>query len=261
MMRFFVSLIAVTLSSAGALAAADAPVANAPSPVLVELFTSEGCSSCPPADLLLQQIDRSQPVAGAQAIVLSEHVDYWNHLGWSDPYSSSFFSDRQNSYASHFGLASVYTPQMVIDGTEQFVAGDPRATDRAIEQARQRVKVPITISAVSLENDGTLRAHVEAGALPASGSHRRADIFVVAALDHAESQVARGENQGRHLTHVAVVLSLTKVGSTEKGKGFAGDARIKLDTRRDLSHLRAIAFVQEPGPGAVLGAAEQQFSK
>lgn len=220
-------------------------------PVLVELFTSEGCSSCPPADRLLQDLDRKQPVSGANLIVLSEHVDYWNQLGWSDPYSSHFFSQRQSSYSDHFGLNSVYTPQMVVDGRTEFVGSDSQQADRACKKAVDDQKLSVRITGVALDS-GNIHAHVETGAL---NSTSNADVVVVVALNHAESQVDRGENSGRRLSHVAVVRSLEKVGSVEKGKTFARDLSVKVPTGTDPSNLRLIAFVQEPGPGKVLGAA------
>ncbi|HZQ70668.1 MAG TPA: DUF1223 domain-containing protein [Terriglobales bacterium] len=227
-------------------------------PVLVELFTSEGCSSCPPADRLLQDLDR-QPVAGADLIVLSEHVDYWNHIGWKDPYSSAFFSQRQSAYSDHFSLNGVYTPQMVVDGAAEFVGNDSRRANQECKQASTAPKIPVRISAIALDGGG-LRAHIEADALPQSQS-KNADVYAVVALNHAESQVSAGENSGRRLTHVAVVQSLTRLGALDKNKGFAQDVQLKLNPKVDTSNLRVIAFVQESGPGKVLGAALERVQK
>jgi hypothetical protein len=255
------ALLFVPLFACMFVSAADASQSNLPAPVLVELFTSEGCSSCPPADALLQQLDSSQPVTGAQLIVLSEHVDYWNYIGWTDPYSSRFFSDRQSAYSDRFGLSSPYTPQMVVDGTTEFVGNDSRLATQAVQKALAQEKVTVRISGISLDTPHTLHAHVEAGALPATSKVRKADVYLVVALNRAESQVLHGENGGRRLTHVGVVQSLTKIGSLEMGKNFAQDVRVKLDSKTDLTNLRVIAFVQQAGQRQVLGAALQRIEK
>src|SRR5579863_10500351 len=118
---------------------------EARTPVVVELFTSEGCSSCPPADALLQKLDQLQPVSGAELIVLSEHVDYWNDIGWRDPYSSHAYSERQSAYGTQFGLSSIYTPQMVVDGKFEFVGSDERRAITAAEKAAKADKISISL--------------------------------------------------------------------------------------------------------------------
>jgi hypothetical protein len=257
MIKVSALLLAAVLASLF-LFASDGPRGDAPTPVLVELFTSEGCSSCPPADALLQQLDRTQPVGGALLIVLSEHVDYWNHIGWTDPYSSRFFSNRQSAYADRFGVSSVYTPQMVVDGAAEFVGSDSRLASQAVQKALGLRKVAIRISGISLDASKTLQAHIETETLPDTLKVRKAEVYLVMALNHAESQVLRGENSGHRLTHVGVVQSLTKVGSIEAGKSFSQDVHVKLDAGTRPANLRVIAFIQQPGQRQVLGVAQQR---
>jgi hypothetical protein len=233
--------------------------AAAATPILIELFTSEGCSSCPPADAWLKQIDLSQPIPGAQAIVLSEHVDYWNHDGWKDPYSSSFFTDRQSAYVRALGDSSPYTPQMILNGTTELQLSNQAQVAQAFKKAANAQQLAVSISGLSLAGDSqpVLHAHIEAdGAM----SKRNADVYAVVALDHAESEVLHGENGGRHLTHAAVALELVRVGKLEKGKLFSQDFQTRLKNGVEPKNLRLIVFVQESGPGEVLGAALREVS-
>jgi len=133
--------------------------------VLVELSTSEGCSSCPPADALLEKLDRSQPIAGVEIVVLGEHVDYWNHIGWNDPYSSAALSARQEQYARRFRTQGPYTPQMVVDGRSEFVGSDARTAELAVRSAIRQPKAEIRIR----ESEGT--AMIDVSSLPAGTAH------------------------------------------------------------------------------------------
>jgi hypothetical protein len=208
--------------------------------------------------LLLQKFD-TQPIPGAQLIVLSEHVDYWNHIGWTDPYSSAAYSERQSAYRKRLRLESVYTPQMIVDGTEEFVGSDSGEAQTVLEKATAAgVKLPVRVSEARVEG-GSVKAHVEAGPLPRE--LKKAEVVFVVALNRAESQVARGENSGKRLTHVAVVRRMSTAGFVEGGGTFSRDVAVKLESNVDASQLRVIAFVQEAGQGKILGSALDRVSR
>src|ERR1700726_3204793 len=156
-------------------------------PALIELFTSEGCSSCPPADVLLKKLDAAQPIPGAQLIVLSEHVTYWDHDGWKDPNSSPVLTERQNSYESALGGNTVYTPQLIVDGSHEVRAADPKQIQDTLQKAAATPKVAVRIGDVSIDsgNPTQLRARIET---EANFENHSADIYVAVALDHVESQ-------------------------------------------------------------------------
>jgi hypothetical protein len=231
---------------------------NPAAPILVELFTSEGCSSCPPADAWLKQLDKSQPIPGAQLIVLSEHVDYWDHDGWKDPYSSSIFTDRQSAYVRALGIASPYTPQVIVDGKSELQLTDLQKIGQVLRNAAKAPQVKVDISAIKVEGNAPalLRAHIDADG---STETHNADVYAVVALDHAESQVLHGENGGRRLSHVAVAEQLIKIGKLERGKTFSTDMQAKLNPGMAPGNLRLVVFVQEQGFGNVLGAALQEI--
>lgn len=161
-------------------------------PVLIELFTSEGCSDCPPADRLLEKLDRTQPVADADLIVLSEHVDYWDDIGWRDPYSSHDYSIRQDAYAKQLHLHTVYTPQMVVDGHTEFVGSDERRAISAIEDAAKTGKIPVALSSAHLEDSHNVVAHVEVGLLGSATRSQSARVLIALADDSDQSSVRAG---------------------------------------------------------------------
>lgn len=231
-MRLAVLLVALSLRAAE------------PVPVLAELFTSEGCSSCPPADRLLQQLDRMQPVPGARIIVLSEHVDYWNQLGWRDPYSSPVFSRRQEQYARVLG-SEVATPQIVVDGRIPVLGNDADAVQKAIARAAGRGKAPVRVGTAGRDG-GEVQVPVSIAPL----ARGRADVWIAMADEADQSSVGRGENAGRTLTHVAVVRTLSKVGRVDKSEGMEKTLRMPMGAAPG----RIVVFLVDGG-GEVLGAA------
>lgn len=224
-------------------------------PVLVELFTSEGCSDCPPADALLEQLDATQFVPGAQAIVLSEHVTYWNHLGWRDPFSLEDIDERQKHYVARFGLSSSYTPQMVVDGAEQFVGNDSAKLNDAVARAAETPKAKIVIDDVRWA-DGALSFSVRAD--NSSGG----TLVAALAQNATRSEVARGENAGKTLHHVAVVRAIKEFGSKATGRSplrLSGVASLSKD--KAAEPLRLVVFLADRKTGHVLGVAEQTLSQ
>jgi hypothetical protein len=229
-------------------------------PVLVELFTSEGCSSCPPADLVLMQLDKTQPVPGAEVIILSQHVDYWNYLGWKDPFSSAEFSRRQKAYADSLESNGPYTPQMIVDGRTEFNGGDGRKAQRTIAEAARNPKASVMLTLSPAPEGARIQIHIEGlEAARLSGKFSgKADVLLAITENGLENSVTRGENSGKKLPHAGVVRRLTLVGAATKA-GFSADQVIVLDKSWKRENLRAVVFVQEHGSRRVVGAAAAGF--
>jgi hypothetical protein len=228
-------------------------------PVVVELFTSEGCSDCPPADALLQRLAETQPVPGAEIIVLANHVDYWNHMGWTDKFSSHQFSERQSEYGDVFRLDSVYTPQMVVDGKSEFNGADERRAKSAIAVAIGDMKTNIALTSNGSDPDPrSVPLKIQIDAAPASSK----DVAVILAIteDHLQSSVQRGENGGRTLNHTGVVRDLRVIGSLKSG-GFSANPSIKLSSDWKPQDLHAIVFLQDTHTRNILGAASLVLAK
>ena len=220
-------------------------LAVTPTPVVVELFTSEGCSSCPPADLLLRRLQKEQPVSGVEVIPLSEHVDYWNQLGWKDPFSSGSFTDRQRQYADVFHKDGPYTPQMVIDGTTGFVGSDGPHALKAIAEAAKRPKASVTLTCQA--NPLRLQVRID-------NVREDADVLLSIAENGLESNVVRGENRGLRMGHDGVTRRMAIIGRVKKQLPFASEPKVAIEKDWRPENLSAIVFLQDRSTYRIQGA-------
>ena len=223
-------------------------------PVLVELFTSEGCSSCPPADRLLAELLSQQPVEGAEIVALGEHVDYWNRLGWRDPFSAHQFSDRQNAYASGvFATSQIYTPQTVVDGKYETIGSDRPKLLEAIRRAATDAH-PLALTIAPAWQGGKLVATMRATMpRPLRGD---ANVLLAVTEDGLSSAVSAGENAGYRLTHAAVARSVQRAGSIARGRSDASlQSTEPLDAAWARDRLRVVCFVQERSAPRILAVA------
>jgi len=228
------------LIAAAADGASLAPAPANPPAVVIELFTSEGCSSCPPADALLAELARERSI-----VALSEHVDYWDGPDWRDRFSSPVFTRRQEAYARRLGVSSLYTPQLVVMGRAQVLGSDRRAARTAI--AAVPTDPAVAVAAKLVARPGAAQA-VAVTAKWRDGVP--ADVLVAVTVDRATTRVAGGENAGRTIEHVSVVRSLIVAGT---GTGaFSGEVALTARDPTEAGHV--IIFVQERGAGPVLGA-------
>jgi len=222
--------------------------------VVVELFTSEGCSSCPPADELLSRMRQHPSANGAEIIPLGFHVDYWDHQGWRDRFSSHAYTERQEQYASRFRIEGPYTPQMVVDGTTEFVGNNSGRAQEAIARAASEPP-QVEIEFEPLLDGTTVRIH---GAKP----DIKGEVMLAITEDNLVSKVQAGENDGHELHHSAAVRELRPLGKLANGNftgTISGNQRTPPEWKRQDLHYAV--FVQSPENGAILGAASLSAGK
>lgn len=224
-------------------------------PVIVELFTSEGCSSCPPADALLAKLESQSALTGTEIIALEEHVDYWDHLGWKDPFSSAQWTARQQEYASAFGSDGVYTPQMVVDGQSEFVGSRSSAARTEIAKAADRNKAQIALRSGSPAG----KKYPMNISVQTPPDTQKSEWIVWAGVTESglHSQVSRGENSGEDLHHASVLRSLHKVGTIQAPaeSPFHTTTTLEVAPEWKRENLKFVVFVQNRKTLQVSGAA------
>jgi len=213
---------------------------------VVELFTSEGCSSCPPADALLSRIAAEARAEGRHVYPLSFHVDYWNRLGWNDPFSSSAYSERQRAYADVMSLQSVYTPEMVVNGRTEFVGSNASKAESAIADALSHpASATVELTQAGFTSEGAVVRYKIIGAPPGSA------LNVALVERDLTVKVPRGENSGRTLHHDNVVRALRSI---ELSRSGGGEMRLAPVATVVPDHCSIVAYVQDPNTMEILGA-------
>lgn len=226
--------------------------------VVVELFTSEGCSSCPPADALLARLSEQPGMGNVQVIALEEHVDYWDDLGWRDPFSSHDWTARQYAYAGVLGNGNPYTPQMVVDGSLEFSGGREQQARKSIAEEAAQKKTSVTLSQGAAGKAGTENVLVQVGRLSPSAKGGAVEVWLAITETGLHSDVTRGENAGHELRHAAIVRSMRKIGDAkaDADTAFSGNVTVLLRKEWKPENLKAVVFVQEKKSLKILGAGE-----
>lgn len=270
-MKAFVSLASVmaiaAIGMAGVGLSAQNPPPTAatppvPVPVVIELFTSEGCSSCPPADDVLSMLVRDQPVRGVQIIGLGEHVDYWDRLGWRDQFSSALFTARQNDYAQRaFHADSIYTPQLIVNGEAQVVGSDAKKVKQAIAKAAER---PASVTlALTFPNGATsdgkrpaqIPVQVQATVPAGTTLNEPTDVLVAVTEEGLGSRVLRGENGGRELHHGSVLRTLEPLGTLAvKDASWSATHAVAVGKDWNPRQIRLVAIAQGQNSRRIVGA-------
>jgi hypothetical protein len=211
--------------------------------VLVELFTSEGCSSCPPAEALLEELAQAGGKDAPIIVPLAFHVDYWNHLGWADPFSRQDFTRRQYEYASAAGAEGVYTPQMIVNGVDAFVGSDHRRAETAIAKAAATPKAALTIDVHPLASNG-IEVHIQGEGFASTAE--RPTVYVAITEDNLQSDVPRGENAGKTLHHIGVVRWFESLEAEWKEDGtLITEVKLPLKPDWNRENLKVVAFAQD----------------
>jgi hypothetical protein len=239
---------------------ASTDTATAKQPVIVELFTSEGCSSCPPADSLLKKLSEDQPFDGIEIIALEEHVDYWNHDGWFDPFSSSEFTSRQEDYSKVLPKGGVYTPQMVVDGRTQFVGNRTHEARDQIRWAAAHPKARLLLTAVQSPKARTHAFEMRLDPSSTALADSRLDFYVAITEKGLSSNVKAGENSGETLEHSPVVRQLKKLHPV--ALPLSGPVNFSVDLHDNwlVYNITVVVFLADPHSHEILAAGASPVS-